>query len=258
MSIDPQDNSLIEKYILGKLNETEKNTYEERLQTDREFARKTRLIQTFPEMMSQSAKKEYDLQKEKEAEPKKKERNSSLPKKSMIYGMVGIFILVILFFIVFMWKRQENTPVEASSLPKTESAKSSAVKQVVNPQPTTVVTTPHATALPETKPQEVKPAEIKPEIKTAVPLPNGSIQLLSPADGLAFTKNDEILFKWVQPVDSFTRLCVCSETSNTVVLWRGIRPGTREFRIAGKNFFAGNFYWYVGTTKVKRRFSVKQ
>ncbi|MEI6173600.1 MAG: hypothetical protein WCR01_07580 [Bacteroidota bacterium] len=51
--MDPKsaDANLIEKYINGKLTPAEVHDFENRLDEDREFARKYRFIKTFPEMM---------------------------------------------------------------------------------------------------------------------------------------------------------------------------------------------------------------
>ena len=60
MSTDLADNALIEKYLLRKLSDKEVEAFELRLEDDREFSRKFRLIKTFPEMMSEEGRKEME------------------------------------------------------------------------------------------------------------------------------------------------------------------------------------------------------
>lgn len=247
MSYDPQDNYLIEKYILGKLNETETRAFELRIANDREFARKHRLIKAFPEMMSEPAKKEYDQQRAKEAVSEKEIKKIHFPKTKYLLLTTSAIIFVVVIFFIFHSKPHEKTELQ-SSAPSFQDTIKKPVKQEVP----AVKIIPAVLNPLETKPVETKPAEIKsPEKKT------GPVELVNPTEGVSFSRSEEIHFKWIQPTDSFTRLYIFSEGKNNLVLWRGIPSGVRDYRIAGKILYPGTFYWFVGSKNVKQRFIIK-
>ena len=54
MDTNQADIDLIERYLNGKLTSSEVYNFENRLGEDREFARKCRLLKTFPEMMREA------------------------------------------------------------------------------------------------------------------------------------------------------------------------------------------------------------
>jgi hypothetical protein len=83
-----------------------------------------------------------------------------------------------------------------------------------------------------------------------------TISLLSPADGMTVPRKEVILFNWTQKTDSFTRFYIFSELNGQVVLWRGITPGKREYKVPGLYLLPGKYYWYVGSKEEMHTFTV--
>lgn len=245
MSIDLPDNELIERYLLGKLDKAELEAFNERLKNDRELARKLRLIRMFPEMMTPAAKLEYDAKstpKVEKAAPKKKFR---IPLPKIGYLLWITIIIVAVGIAVFLFFNLSSYIVPSHvSLPK---------KPVAIPKPKTP---PPPTALP--KPISVpQPVEQKAVEVTRVEPTKEVIELVRPLEGTVFKRSDEVIFQWLQATDTFTRLYVYSATNDKLILWRGIRPGIREYRVTGTTFYPGTFYWFVGRNDTRGTFSVK-
>ena len=237
MNSDQNDNDLIEKYLLEKLSGEEVVAVETRMGEDREFARKCRLMKTFPEMMSAEGKLEYDRKFAvvAEQEPERKPFRSPKPKTVTWVGSALILIVIVVLFFVFR-----------TNQPAADSAKwvASPVTDTVNPKPIVA-------SEPEKK-------SVIPAVDQPVEQAHDAIELINPADGKSFGRTGEIVFSWKQETDSFTRFFICSEIRDKVVLWRGIRPGVREFRVPAANIYPGKFYWFVGTKDVKRTFVVSE
>src|ERR1039457_5228971 len=101
MSIDPVDNDLIEQYLLGKMTETEVHDFLVRVENDRELARKLRLLKTFPEMMSDQGRLEFEKKQAEAAVPVVRKRFFLFLKLRTIFW-VAIIIAVILTGIVLL------------------------------------------------------------------------------------------------------------------------------------------------------------
>jgi hypothetical protein len=236
MSEDSKDNELIERYLLGKLSTTEVRALKERIDDDREFRRKVRLISTFPEMMSPEAKKEYDAMnapsEEQKSEP---EKSFSFPKPTRTFWVITLCVcaaaIVVGYFTLFYTPRE---PVKKPVQP--------VLKEEVKP------------VVPQPKKEEKK-VDSAVIVKPVEPTKE-AIELVRPTDGTVFSRTDEIVFQWIQATDTFTRLYVHSVTSDKLILWRGIRPGIREFRLPGTTFYPGTFYWFVGRYDTRRTFTV--
>ena len=93
-----------------------------------------------------------------------------------------------------------------------------------------------------------KPVETAPEV----------IELITPADGIALGRSEDILFNWKQKTDSFTNFYIYSEVQDKMVFWRGIKPGIREYKVPVKFLRPGKFYWFVGTKDVRRTFTISE
>jgi len=241
MSIDPQDNDLIERRLLGKLSDAEIRSFEERLDDDREFARKFRLISMFPEMMSPQGRLEYEQKLAAAAVPVEKKKTFPLPKtRYLVWAVISIVIITGIILLVFLIRSGHQEEKVAS------------VENVVSPVP-----------VPVKVAQPIKDTvKIQTEKKAPPVVPsqasNKAIQLLNPADGLKFTRNDMILFNWTQKTDTFTRFYIISEQHDQVVYWRGVRPGIREYKIPGSYLYPGKYFWYVGTKSEKRTFTISE
>ena len=245
MKYTPTDNELIESFLLDKLSEKEIRTFKQRLENDREFKRKYNLIRTFPEMMSEEGKKEF---KKKQAETLEKEsdkKHNHFPKRKVFIW--SLFLLVIiagigLFFIIQKGIQQNEDPGENES----------ADEKVIAPQ-----TTP--SLVKAQKNDTVKKKEI-PGLKQAGDRGDTNllkpVSLLTPPDGKQFSMEEMLNFSWTMKTDSFTRFYIIAEGREKVILWRGIRPGIREYTIPGGYLYPGKFYWYVGTKELKRTFTV--
>jgi hypothetical protein len=245
MSVDPIDNDLIEKYLLGKLNDAEIRSFKSRLENDREFARKFRLISTFPELMSQPARLEYEKKLAETSAPVLRKRSYRFLKfRYLVWAVVITFIVTgILLLIMFIGtgNQKQNVVREKTVVPG---------PKVINAVKAPVKDTQAVIAPLPTERKEIR-EETDGNSKKA-------IQLLTPAEGMTFSRKEMIQFNWNQKTDSFTHFYIYSELNDHVVLWRGIRPGTREYKVPGNTLYPGKFYWYVGTTDNKRSFIVNE
>ena len=245
MKYTPTDNELIESFLLDKLSEKEIRAFKQRLENDREFKRKYNLIRTFPEMMSEEGKKEF---KKKQAETLEKEsdkKHNHFPKRKVFMWILFLFLIIAgiaLFFIFHKGSHQNESTMENEV----------ADQKVITPQ-----TSP---ALVKAQQNDtVKKKEI-PGLKQAGERGDTNlskpVSLLTPPDGKQFSREEMLNFTWTMKTDSFTRFYIIAEGREKVILWRGIRPGIREYTIPGGYLYPGKFYWYVGTKELKRTFTV--
>jgi hypothetical protein len=244
--INPTDNDLIERYLLGKLSREEIRGFETRLDDDREFARKLRLLKTFPEMMSEPARIEYERMLAEAAMPVVKKKRFIFRKPIYLLLVVVaslLFIVIALLFIFTGKSHQKENVIREENVVQKEDV----VKSVVAPRKDILTVT---TPVPQ------------PEKKEAREVISGSgqktIELLNPANGIKLSRKEMILFNWAQRTDSFTRFYIFSELNDHVMFWRGIRPGIREYKVPGNYLFPGKYYWYVGTKKEIHKFIITE
>ncbi|MCX6246771.1 MAG: hypothetical protein NTW10_03465 [Bacteroidetes bacterium] len=243
---DPDDFDLIERYLLGKMTDAERRAFEERLDDDRELARKLRLIRTFPEMMSGPGRIEYEKNRaEAAAGPvKKREPFRFSRRRFLVWAAVAfILILVAALFSVFRGTAPGNKigGQEEKIVIRSDSVKATVAPVKADP------------GVPP--PQQPEKKEIGDESGNAGQPP---VSLLTPADGMKFSRKEMILFSWNQKTDSLTRFYILSENNDQVVFWRGIRPGIREYKVPCSYLLPGKFYWYVGSKEVRRAFVVSE
>jgi hypothetical protein len=241
----PTDNQLIELFLLGKLTDPEIRKYKDRLENDREFRRKHRLIKTFPEMMSEEGKKEFEIQQSVTLVQKSKKKSVNIPqKKFLIWTTISIPVLigVSLFFIFYgAHNKKELDSYKRNSTPDINISKSKPIPvKDVNKDTT----------------HKPEPTELAMIQKADSEAHSRAIELILPADGKKFARAEILNFRWNMKTDSFTRFYIISEKLNKVVLWKGIRPGIREHTVQGNYLYPGKFFWYVGTKDQKRTFTV--
>jgi hypothetical protein len=242
---NPTDNDLIERYMLGKLTEAEIRDFEIRLGDDRELRRKLRLFKTFPEMMSEPARHEYEKILAEDAAPvvKKKPFRFMKPLYLILVAISFVVIIGIALLFIFIGKghQKKNVVREENVIQKADVVKSEV------PVKDTLV---------------VAPPVPQPERKETREVTGGTgekaIELLNPEDGTNFSRKEMILFNWTQKTDSFTRFYIFSERNDQVIFWRGIRLGIREYKVPGDYLYPGKYYWYVGTRKEKRTFIINE
>jgi hypothetical protein len=242
---DATDPELIELYLLGKMTDQETRSFETRLDDDRELRRKLRLIRTFPEMMSERGRMEYEKNLAQATAKVVRKKNFRYPnRRYLVWAAVVLFLAGAAVAIFFIFKgnghKDENGIQNENVIPKTNiQTESAPVKDTAG-----------------TKPQ------LQPEKKitsvVTLDAEQKAIELLKPADGMKFTRKDIILFDWIQKTDSFTRFYIVSELHDQVVFWRGIRLGIREYKVPGDYLYPGVYYWYVGTKDEKRTFIVTE
>jgi hypothetical protein len=244
MSFDPADNDLIEKYLLGKLTDPEISAFKDRLYEDREFARKFRLIKTFPEMMSEAGKAEMD-RKLTEAVEKVLAGNPDRSRKKT-YFILGIvtFIAVagIILLVLSPWKDHPEPVVNSE---KKVSPISTAAKTRVTSTKKDSVSTQQPETTVNKEDQEKRSV---PDLKTS--------GTATPDGGAKLSRKETILFKWTQKFDTFTRFTIFSDADGRLMLWRGVTPGIQECSIPGSYLIAGKFYWCVGSTEKRHSFVV--
>jgi hypothetical protein len=241
----PTDNQLIELFLTGKLTESEIRDFKERLENDREFRRKHRLIKTFPEMMSEEGKREFDKQQSETLMQKSEQKSKIFPKKKfLIYIGISIVALIgVSFFFIFYGSshQKEVDSFNGKSTPKRNISKSSTI-----PVKDVKAETMH-------KPEAAEVTMFQNADNKAL---STAIELIHPADGKMFKRTEMLQFRWNMKTDSFTRFYIISEERKKVVLWKGIRPGIREYSVPGNSLYPGKFFWYVGTKEQKRTFTI--
>jgi hypothetical protein len=235
------DIELIERYLLGKMTDADKRSFENRLYDDRELARKLRLIRTFPEMMSEQGRIEFEKNRVEASAKAVKKKSFRFPKPRYILWTAFSAIALTGIALVFMWigHRKEN-------IIRKENV---AQKENIKTEVATIKDT--AGVMPRNQPEMKK----IPEVLNAV---QKAIELLTPAEGMNFSGKEAILFKWIQKTDTFTRFYIVSELNDQVVFWRGIRPGVREYKVPVNYLYPGTYYWYVGRKEVKHTFTVSE
>jgi hypothetical protein len=247
----PPDNELIESYLLGRLNETEARDFLLRVEDDREFARKFRLIKTFPELMSEEGRRELERQQAQAVPGEKKKASRHFPKRKTVAWSAAIVLVLILSAILFLFivpGTKNGTVVTGDTVRKAKELPVSPVP--VKPVAPVPADTAKKAATTKASSEGTGPVAIP--VKEA----QDGIRLLSPADDAKFSRNDLIRFEWAMKADTFTRLYVVSRTTGKTALWRGIRPGTRSLEVPGTTFYPDRYDWYVGTKEHSRSFVV--
>lgn len=240
MESDKSDLDLIERYLNGDLSAQDIDLVERRIEDDREFARKLRLRKTFPNVMKpgedgtsnqpglQDFSWEFDF---------KSRRHISWKRVLVITMLVIPGILFTYFF--------------------------------VSEPPTPSSTSPEVVAAPENDPVQIPPhtdsthtVVVAPPIHTLVDSVANSTKapfiLVSPNDGALIDRTAEISFRWQQIPDSITHIYIISESTQTIIWWRAVKSGVREFRVPAHHFRAGKYRWYVGMKKTMRSFSISE
>lgn len=238
MSQDEDDIELIEKYLDGKLSPQESHRFDIRLEDDREFARKFRVRKAFPFLMSENVsygKEQEPAVSESVSEPEKKKEPDPEPTHRSSFSLryvtwIAIVIIIAGIIVFFLVNKSTIPSGNKNDLPKPPAPDTVTVQKASQPAKAAVVLTDST---------EVKP-----------------IILTGPGEGTSYSRSDEINFTWQQETDSLTKLFVYSEVQDKLVLWRGIRPGIREYRVPPRTFFPGKYYWYVGTKETKRTFII--
>lgn len=243
METDKSDLDLIERYLNGSLSAHEIDLVERRIEGDREFARKLRLRKTFPHVMKpgeegtadepglQDFSWEFDLK----------------PRRNIHWKGILLLTLLVIPAILFTYFYVTDPP-EAADEPKEVS---------IDPAHDPV------TALPVADTSE--PSGIIQLSQTSHTQIDNNINastepfiLVSPNDGALIDRTTEISFRWQQIPDSITHIYIISESTQSIIWWRAVKSGVREFRVPAHHFRAGKYRWYVGIKKNMRRFTISE
>jgi hypothetical protein len=249
MSIDQKDIELIEKYLNGNMNEAERFAFEARLYEDREFARKCRLMKTFPTLMGENASEEKEKQ---EPEEYRWEFNTKPASRisARLFFLLFLFVMAaaaVLFYYSFRPGHTSEKVVTVSQVP---------AKSTETPEKGSVASPEMKPALsPEKGPA---PSAVQEKTTPVEEVAEAPYTLLSPADREVVNRQGEILFRWKQQPDSITHIYISAESIGKVVWWRAVKPGIREFRIPAISFRPGRYYWYVGVKESERSFIVSE
>ena len=242
------DNELIELFMLGKLSEKEIRAFQERRAKDREFRRKCNLIRTFPEMMSEEGRREFEKKQAEKVALESEKRSGGLPKKYRIIAWAAVSVLIIAGVVLFFIFKRDSQQVENTADKEIPASKGNVAQPLALP----VKDTQAVISIKQEQPAEQAPREIGSGNLS------GAIGLLKPAEGKEFSRKEAIRFTWTMKTDSFTRFYIVSRNSEKVVLWRGIKPGVREYEVPGNYLYPGKFYWYVGTREQMQTFSISE
>ena len=241
----PTDIDLIERYLLGKMTDADIRSFEARLGNDRELARKFRLITTFPEMMSDTGRLEYEKKLVEAAEPVVKKKPFRVQRRRYFIWAAVSFTVIIAIALLLIFKESDQ---QKTNIVREENVvrKENIVKDTAAPVKDTPAVTP-----------QLRP--VKKEIReVAGNKGQKAIELLTPADGMKFSRKEVIMFNWTQKTDSFTRFYIISIPHDQVLYWRCVRPGIREYKVPGSYLFPGVYYWYVGRKEDKRTFIISE
>lgn len=243
MGSETEDIELIERYLEGKLDHQELRDFNRRLDEDREFARKVRIRQTFPTLVTEPA--------DNRSLTPDTGTNSQAPASGtrkfirIILSIIGALLVVVLtgFIFLFSSKKIPNNPSESlrqlweksePSLTGRDSVlKNPAVAQPFVPEPRTSDTA-RPTSLYRTN----------------------AIELVVPEHEQTFSRNEAILFQWEQSTDSSTNFYIVSVSGKKIYYWKGIKPGIHEYLLPARTFIPGRYDWFVGTRANKRSFII--
>jgi len=244
MKTKEKDIDLIENFLSGKLSNAEMMNFETRVEEDHEFARKLRLRKAFPSLFNAAGEDEINQQVPDISEViKSKTKEKLLKTRYIVWSIIIVLIAVTLVYFIIIRSNRSGQEITGHE----PSVKN--VEQTFNQKPVALTMTP---ALSETQLVETK---VLHETKPAV---HRSVELITPADSMVINRGSEIFFRWRQETDSFTRICIVSDISDKIIWWRGIAPGIREYNIPANNFRPGKFFWYVGTSEVKRAIIIRE
>lgn len=231
MNEDLEDIDLIERYLEGKLNEAELRSFNDRLDDDREFARKVRIRKAFPSLVKDSG----EPVKNAVAEPPASGGNHNASQHKAIRlnsrVLLLIFIAAVLATVIFLIVRPGFRGMKQEiRVFNSFTTKDSAREQEKEPVESKAVTTDAG-------------APIVPEV---------------PEREQSFSRNEEILFQWRQTTDSLTNFYIFSPSLKKMLYWKGIKPGIREFLLPSRTFIPGRYYWYVGSREYGRFFVITE
>ncbi len=243
MGSETEDIELIERYLEGKLDHQELRDFNRRLDEDREFARKVRIRQTFPTLLTEPAD-DSSLTQDTET-------NSQAPASGsrrffkILLSVIGVLLVVGLIVIIFLFssKRINNNASDTlnqlwkksePSLTGTDSVvKNPAVTKSSDPESRTIDT--------------VRPTSL---------YRTNAIELVVPEHEQTFSRNEAILFQWEQATDSTTNFYIVSVSGKKIYYWKGIKPGIHEYLLPARTFIPGRYDWFVGTRANKRSFII--
>lgn len=229
-----QDLELIERYLKGDLSRTELSDFQDRLDSDHEFARKLRLRQSFPSLFHAAGADLISTMDAPSMESVPQKKTRSPVKRHVIAGAILLVAAVIAGLLIYMSPKAPEKPEEkmaiADSVPeKTQPAAEVPAARVVQP-----VDTPEQ--------EETASGPVAPDV---------------PADSIVLPRDEEILFRWTMETDSFTNFYIHAIPSGKLMWWRGIRPGVRELTLPAGKLWKGTYFWYVGDRKYGRTLIIR-
>ena len=160
--------------------------------------------------------------------------------RSLIGGI--ILLLVCVAVIILVVKNRSNKDYVTPALP---------VEAVRKPGPA------HLRLVPVPTPQSPVLVEKAAPVKSP-PVRKDTVLPVKAAMTGPFSPTDEIVLKWVKAADTFTRLYVYRAGTDKLMLWRGIKPGIREYKIPSASLGSGSFYWYLDCNPKRQAFSISQ
>jgi len=103
MNTSETDLELIERFISGKLSQTELEDFETRMEEDHEFARKLRLRKTFPSLFKAEGHDEIVMTPDSTpAEKPGKEKAHSSKNRYFVWGGIVLFLAMAVVYFLFI------------------------------------------------------------------------------------------------------------------------------------------------------------
>lgn len=243
MDSETEDIELIEKFLEGKLTHQELRNFNHRLDEDREFARKVRIRQTFPALLSDSVETESQPKEPVAALRQPSSGGNKWKKITITLTLSFLAICLIIFVFLFSSRLVDKRTADAGTRPDNGSHRSSFGSEPV----------PGIAAVE----MPARSEERRSESGGSDTLKNtNAIVLVVPEQDQTFNRNEPILFQWEQATDSTTNFYIVSVSGKKIYYWKGIKPGIHEFLLQARTFIPGRYVWFVGTRENKRSFVI--
>lgn len=237
MDQDATDLALIERKLQGLLSTNEEMDFEDRLVADHEFARKYRLRQSFPSLFHADGPDVIGQHADAPLAPAPGNPSSHTGRKLI----VALLLVVLAGFLIYTgWRLLGSGGDKPAQQPPP------AKKAIIAPAIDSIADK------PDQKVQENSSTALAPPDSFSAP-----ILLDAPGENIAFSRSDEIHFRWQMETDSFTNFYILKVPDGKMVWWRGIRPGIREYILPPVKLSTGEYYWYVGQKKYGRKLQIK-
>jgi hypothetical protein len=228
MKIEEKDIELIEKYFDGILNEEEKSVFDKKHSENTDFAELVKLRTTLPRILKDAALYETTKKEIRGALILEENEPELFTLKRIYYAVAaGILLLAGTFVVFFLIDNNKNGSDQTAENKSAKEDSLTIMRQIE------------------------QPLKAKKKIYKAE-----DTGLITPVEGMVFSYNDSIIFKWVNKNDTATHLLIISKYNNITVEIIAVKPGQEMLPVKARKLKPGKYYWMLSDRKIKRSFSV--